>query len=254
MPRFRLRYQSHDLEVPPGEFVVGRSSDCQLALEDPLISRRHASFLAQGDKLTVEDLGSRNGVKVNAVRIHGRVLLAHGDLVTIGSQELTVIITVDNKVEEPRKPAVTMTSEVSDPGHSLALLSGVIDKALVMGRLEEAEKILQNLLNDTLLAIGGGRRDANVLVEPTRYALRLAEATGKPSWIDWVFTAHHAAGRVIPAQTVDELYTLVRKVRYPVTQAVKNYVTALRDRTAQLSPTERFALQRIEGLLRVMLA
>lgn len=253
MPRFRLRYQSHDLEVPPGEFVVGRSGDCQLALEDPLISRRHASFLAQADKLTVEDLGSRNGVKVNNVRIHGRVELAAGDLVTIGSQELVVVVSAD-KSEEPRRPAVTMTSEVADPGHSLALLSGVLDKALVMGRVEEAEKILQNLLSDTLMAIAGGRRDPQVLADATKYALRLAEATGKATWVDWVFTAHHTSQRVLPAQTIDELYTLVRKIRYPVTQAVKNYVGGLRERTAQMSPTERFALQRIEGLLRVMLA
>lgn len=253
MPRFRLRYQSHDLEIPPGEFVVGRSGDCQLALEDPLISRRHAAFVASTERLSVEDLGSRNGVKVNGVRIHGRVDLKAGDLVAIGSQDLVVIVVAD-RVEEPRRPAVTMTSEVGDPGHSLALLSGVIDKALAMSRNEEAEKILQNLLSDTLMAITAGRRDPNTLADATKYALRVAEATGRHSWIDWVFTAHHLSQRVLPTQTVDELYTLVRKVRYPVTQAVKNYVAALRERTAQMSPTERFALQRIEGLLRVMLA
>jgi hypothetical protein len=27
---YRLRYLAHDLELPVGEFVVGRSTDCQL--------------------------------------------------------------------------------------------------------------------------------------------------------------------------------------------------------------------------------
>ena len=36
---FRLRYMAHDLELPIGEFVVGRSTECQLSLDDPLVAR-----------------------------------------------------------------------------------------------------------------------------------------------------------------------------------------------------------------------
>ena len=40
VPRFRLRYQGSDLELPlTGAFVVGRSSACSLALDDGRLSR-----------------------------------------------------------------------------------------------------------------------------------------------------------------------------------------------------------------------
>ena len=60
--RFRLRYLQHDLELNEGEFVVGRNASCQLSLDDPLVSRRHALFGVLPDQVTIEDLGSRNGV------------------------------------------------------------------------------------------------------------------------------------------------------------------------------------------------
>src|SRR6185436_648025 len=88
---YRLRYLAHDLELPIGEFVVGRSADSQLSVDDPLVSRRHALFKVRKDGVTVEDLGSRNGVVVNGVKTDGVRELADGDKVTIGSQEMTLI-------------------------------------------------------------------------------------------------------------------------------------------------------------------
>ena len=91
MPRFRLRYQSTNLEMPFGEFAIGRSSSCNLALADGLVSRKHAVIHVGPDTVVVEDLGSRNGVAVNGVRIKSPRRLAHMDRVYIGSQELIMI-------------------------------------------------------------------------------------------------------------------------------------------------------------------
>ena len=91
MPRFRLRYQSTNLEMPLGEFAIGRSSSCNLALADGLVSRKHAVLHVGPESVVVEDLGSRNGVAVNGVRIKSPRRLAHMDRVYIGSQELVMI-------------------------------------------------------------------------------------------------------------------------------------------------------------------
>ncbi len=32
---FRLRYLAHDLELAVGDFVIGRSTECQLSVDDP---------------------------------------------------------------------------------------------------------------------------------------------------------------------------------------------------------------------------
>ena len=86
MPRFRLRYQSTNLEMPLGEFAIGRSSSCNLALADGLVSRKHAVLHVGPDAVVVEDLGSRNGVAVNGIRINAPRRLAHMDRVYIGSK------------------------------------------------------------------------------------------------------------------------------------------------------------------------
>ena len=89
--RFRLRYLHHDLELMEGQFAVGRSATCQLSLDDPLVSRRHALLAVSPDGVTIEDLQSRNGVVVNGQRIVGRTPLKAGDKIVIGSQEIVLL-------------------------------------------------------------------------------------------------------------------------------------------------------------------
>src|SRR6187431_1424409 len=88
---FRLRYLAHDLELVMGEFVIGRSTECQLSVDDPLVSRRHAMMKITRDAVTMQDLGSRNGVLVNAVKIEGERALVAGDKISIGSQEMQLL-------------------------------------------------------------------------------------------------------------------------------------------------------------------
>lgn len=98
----RLRYLAHDLEVPMGHFVIGRSADCQLSLEDPLVSRRHALLGVGPEGVFVEDLGSRNGVFVNGVRIQARTALGNGDRLTVGTQEMVLCIAPDAEDDAAR--------------------------------------------------------------------------------------------------------------------------------------------------------
>jgi len=77
--------------MPAGEFVIGRSSSCNLAVDDGLVSRRHAMIRVTEKTVTIEDLGSRNGVAVNGRRIEGPTPLSHLDRITIGNQEMVVL-------------------------------------------------------------------------------------------------------------------------------------------------------------------
>jgi pSer/pThr/pTyr-binding forkhead associated (FHA) protein len=51
------------------EFLVGRSADCDLVLEDTLVSRRHARLFKKEGKVWIEDLNSSNGVFLNGKKI-----------------------------------------------------------------------------------------------------------------------------------------------------------------------------------------
>ena len=68
--------------------VIGRSRDCDLTLEDPNVSRRHAELRRDGDGWILRDLGSTNGVKVNGRRT-AETALQPGDVITMGTSRLT---------------------------------------------------------------------------------------------------------------------------------------------------------------------
>ena len=69
-------------------FVIGRSRECDLVLDDPNVSRRHAELRREDDGWAVHDLGSTNGIKVNGHRSRGG-RLSPGDEITLGLSRLT---------------------------------------------------------------------------------------------------------------------------------------------------------------------
>lgn len=326
--RFRLRYLQHDFELTEGQFAVGRNASCQLALDDPLVSRRHALFEVRNATVVVEDLGSRNGVIVNGERIERPRALAAGDRVLIGSQELILIveargetrgdeaarakqahtlpkiaaalpvITVgdadqdgpssvktspdrskfpqrsEHSVEfDPRTLALESDAPPSERGRlrpsdssqmarlevsmmrrgeQFRVLGGVADKALALGRALEAERMLASALGDVIEASRAGRMLPPELVdEAARYSSRLATATGKGGWADYVIELYEAQERPPPAPVIAELYNALRKVQSFDIARLKSFVEQIRNHASSYGPADRFLFQRLEGLLRV---
>lgn len=274
--RFRLRYMNHDLELNEGEFVVGRNASCQLSLDDPLVSRRHATFTVMAEAVTVEDLGSRNGVSVNGERIAGRVMLRIGDRIQIGSQEMVLVAGASEAVRAATRNPLKMTlpkipsegpamstkpPSPSDPdadasmvrrADAFNLLGSVAEKALAMGKHAEAERILASPLADVIEASRAGKRiTPSLLDQAARFSARLATATGKGAWADYVIELYQSQGRIVPAPVIDELYNAFRRVSAIDLGRLRDYVAQLRDQLGQLGPAERFLFQRLEGLERL---
>src|SRR3989442_14895865 len=74
--------------VEPGEYIIGRTEDCQLVVEADLVSRHHAKLTVNYDHLLIEDLGSSNGTFVNGKPVTGSVRLWPNQKVTIGTATL----------------------------------------------------------------------------------------------------------------------------------------------------------------------
>ncbi len=79
--------------LPPG-FTIGRGSEADLRINDPGISRQHARVVVDSDAtgevaVSIEDLGSTNGVIVNGQRVTN-VALGDGSRIEIGSTRMLV--------------------------------------------------------------------------------------------------------------------------------------------------------------------
>jgi len=265
--RYWLEHEGREIEIGLGSLVIGRSSSCQIVVDDGLVSRRHAKVGADADGVYVEDCGSVNGVFVNAHRITGTQRLRDGDHLQIGRQDFVLRSALVSErpvsdeaptiagIEPGGLPvALPAESEVTFSGDTLDLLGGVAEKTLALGRGDEAERILSGALLGVLSEVRAGKRTASsaeTLNKAARYAVRLAEATGKGRWIDYVIDLHDAATRPIAADTVDHLYVVLRKTSAINLAGLRAYLGTLRRLQASFGPNERFVLQRLEGLERL---
>ncbi len=98
-PRLRVevgRQANFEYEIPPAEeeeeVWLGRGAFCQIRISDPQLSRRHCQFTYKNGHLYLQDLGSRNGTRVNNQIIRERTELRDGDSVIVGSHELRVVM------------------------------------------------------------------------------------------------------------------------------------------------------------------
>lgn len=239
--RFRLRFLLQELELTGPTVTVGRSSECQVTLDDPLVSRVHARITVTDDAATVRDLGSRNGVRVNDQLIDGETLLAHNDRIRLGTQDLVFVVadSASSMARIPRStgamahcahcgrafPAgaeacprcgeltmppphgpdtVTDVSLDALPSWTFRLMSEVIERALLSGRFEEAERMLARAVRD-LESSPVDRRVAKVVWEETaRHALRLAQLSRDHEWAEWAARTYRRE-QLLPDESVIEL-------------------------------------------------
>jgi len=244
--RFVLRWGPREYELPSGRFLIGRSDSCQLALDDPLVSRQHAALLVGDDAVVLEDLGSRNGVKVNGERSEGNRALTPGDRLVIGATELVFT----ERRDEPGATTLVQAPTMRLP--AFGLVGALAEKALALGRTDEAEKLIGSQLEQLAAETEDGVRklDVPAVERGAEYALMLASVTGSQRWVDVVLRLHYALRRPCSVAVVDALCVVLRKMKQPNSTELRRYVALLHSLGQELTPADRFLLSRLEGLER----
>jgi hypothetical protein len=269
-----------EFDLPPGDTLIGRSPECQITIEDPLISRQHGRIIVQGGVATFVDLGSRNGSRVNGRPVGDPVLLVDGDRVRLGAQEL-VFLKVDSdprairatgamrlcsrcKTPFPEGPqacphcghsitAVTEEDTVSGigvpvrRGWILQMLGEVLERALRTEKLSEADRLLKRAAEETEDRLRLGEIDGAQLSRIAEYALQLARLKSDPRWAIWVLEMHRRAVVVPSAVVVEGVGGLLHHDELKF--AAKDFLTFWADREEVVSPSDAPQLTRLERLL-----
>ncbi len=276
MSRYRLRFLLQEIDVREGVTLIGRSPDCQVTIEDPLVSRHHARIVIDSAGARVEDLGSRNGVKVNGQPFKGTTAIKDGDRVRIGTQELVFceladgsgpaaakttgflrhcarcrmpypqeILACPNCGETMQLEEDTMTGQLgaeTSRSWGLQLLLEVLEKALTLGRLPDAVRALQRIQAQIEERIVGGERiEPKQLDDVTRSACTIATLTSDVGHVTWVLKVYPRAN-LMPAATVIDAVGAVAVVmraqmRHPIEELME-WVRVASDR-AQLDRLEQ---------------
>jgi len=174
-------YKIHSLA---GEARIGRGVDPKntVALADPRCSKRHARIFRDGEEVRIEDLGSRNGTRVNGRKIQSAAL-AVGDSVRVGQTGFLYL----EAPADRNAPADTLPKVAPDEAAwRLTFLSGTRQgeelhlgvKPVVIGRHRAAQYRLEDEgvtdFHAQFLPAGGGLRvlvlspDAVVIVNGER--------------------------------------------------------------------------------------
>ncbi|MCA9519817.1 MAG: FHA domain-containing protein [Myxococcales bacterium] len=121
-PQKGLRYQF----LPSmARAFIGRSPSCEFFINDANISREHAVVRRDGDRLLIEDLDSRNGLKINGQKTRQH-LLEHSDVIGLG----TTVLVFQQRPGPLPEPVVRRTAQptlvpatTSDDAHQLLVPS-----------------------------------------------------------------------------------------------------------------------------------
>lgn len=238
MARFRIRFQLQELDIAPGVFLIGRAGSCQLTVDDPLASRNHARLVVTEDEATIEDLNSRNGVRVNGRLLTEPHPLADGDRIRIGTQQIILRKIEDSDVRNRRATGFMIhcsgcgvpydTNEPSCPNcgegasntlvveepttttaqsaWNLELLAETLQKARALGRRGDVHRILvrarEELEHTTI------RGDERRVEQLAAAAVEFAVDTGDIGWADWGLRLYARYG-VVPRREVGQKLSLL---------------------------------------------
>ncbi len=261
----RIRYRAADVFLTEGQYLMGRSASCQIVLDHPRVSRKHARLTVEAEKVVLEDLGSVNGVYVNGERIVIPQLLKDGDSIVVGGEQLELHIegappvAPDRQTQHgldsipPAPPSTRWDAVTGGVGTQKAdvfeLVGKIADRSLAEGRPDEAE----NLLRSHLAKVLEQAKRTGEVADSTRqssihYALELALAVKSPRWITYTIDLLAHCRVLLPEALARDIQSAMTRVPGVQADRLDAYLHALSLLENSLEKSQ--AIARVEGLKR----
>ena len=237
--RSRLRFGDRAMPLDaPESLLIGRGKDCDVMLDDPSISRRHARVVVDGNGAVVlEDLGSVHGVSVNGALVHDTRPLSHGDRIAVGKSTLVLV--------DAGAPRFT-TSPRSAPqtrDASLEVDVGALESALEADDRPRAETIATRAATRLMR----GDVDAGMVARVERALATLGETDA--FWLDRLLDLRGAHGSIPDAAIATRLHALARAGQRCTPEVVRRYLDAVARRATPPTNSEQLVVRRVEALL-----
>lgn len=274
-----------DVELASGSLLIGRLPECDIPLQDNLVSRMHARLSVQDGAVVLEDLHSSNGVYVNGLRIAHNAILREGDRILIGTVEISLFETREASLQRLRAARVVdsepklRAAPVSKALHAvpesapkaarvplrvpsrpenvpatartdaLKMIGSLADRLAATGNLEEASQVLSGHLRRILKGANSGLTvPADVAATASHHALTLARWTKQALWVDYVVELHLSARLVMNAITLSQFEDVTGRLDFD-RMLLGYYVEGLKSQADRLEPDEQRRVQRLTALV-----
>lgn len=246
MPNWLLRAPLGEVPIE-GICVIGRSSECTVALDDGNVSRRHAELRLVDGNVQVRDLDSRNGTFVDGKMISGVVQLVDGSRVIVGGTVLTVLASGPSGPPRPRT-LPPPSREMAPPAATNTVVTDrtILDRAWVVlreGKLDECGAGV-SLVVRRQAGRGPGAEEA-VVREASAMLVELATRAKDTRWLEGLFQMNTDCERLIAPELVFAIEALAQPGQIRLLPA---YLDRARKRHAAKTNAERETLSRLERL------
>lgn len=278
-----------DLELGSGSLLIGRLPECDVYLQDSLVSRMHARLSVQDGAIVLEDLHSSNGVYVNGLRIAHNVKLREGDRILIGTVELSLFETREASLQrlraaravesEPklrvappskalkvvppapaprtphRSPMVPLRIQslenvpATGRADALKMIGSLADRLAATGNLEEASQVLSGHLRRILKGANSG-----LTVPPDVAASAAHHALTLARWTKQALWVDYVVELHLSARLVMNAVTLSQLE--DVTSRIDfdrmllgYYIDGMKSQEPRLDDDERRRLRRLEAIV-----